>query len=104
MAGRAIPLVGELIIQARERVGRIRGVVDPAGKPMGIENDGALAVTVHYPIPIHLQGAFKHLGQGPGAFPVTEKAAGEILTLPLYPQITPQQQERVVDELRKAIG
>ena len=33
-----------------------------------------------------------------------EKAAGEILSLPLFPQITPQQQERVVDELRKAIG
>jgi dTDP-4-amino-4,6-dideoxygalactose transaminase len=67
-------------------------------------NAAGIGAGIHYPIPIHLQGAFRHLGQGPGAFPVAEKAAGEILSLPLYPQITPQQQERVADELRKAIG
>jgi dTDP-4-amino-4,6-dideoxygalactose transaminase len=67
-------------------------------------NAAGIGAGIHYPIPIHLQGAFKGLGQGPGSFPVTEKAAAEILTLPLYPQITPQQQERVADELRKAIG
>jgi len=67
-------------------------------------NAAGIGAGIHYPIPIHLQGAFKALGQGPGSFPVTEKAAAEILTLPLYPQITPQQQERVADELRKAIG
>jgi dTDP-4-amino-4,6-dideoxygalactose transaminase len=67
-------------------------------------NAAGIGAGIHYPIPIHLQGAFKHLAQGPGAFPVAEKAAGEILSLPLYPQITPQQQERVVDELRKALG
>jgi dTDP-4-amino-4,6-dideoxygalactose transaminase len=67
-------------------------------------NAAGIGAGIHYPIPIHLQGAFKHLGQQAGAFPVAEKAAGEILSLPLYPQITPQQQERVADELRKAIG
>jgi dTDP-4-amino-4,6-dideoxygalactose transaminase len=67
-------------------------------------NAAGIGAGIHYPIPIHLQGAFKHLGQGPGAFPVAEKAGSEILSLPLYPQISPQQQERVVDELRKAIG
>jgi dTDP-4-amino-4,6-dideoxygalactose transaminase len=58
---------------------------------------------VHYPVPVHLQGAFASLGYGPGAFPVAEAAAAEILSLPLYPQITAAQQERVVDELRKAL-
>jgi dTDP-4-amino-4,6-dideoxygalactose transaminase len=67
-------------------------------------NAAGVGAGIHYPIPCHLQGAFKHLGHKPGDFPVTEKAAGEILSLPLFPQITAAQQERVVDELRKAIG
>lgn len=59
---------------------------------------------VHYPVPIHLQGAFRHLGYERGAFPVAERAAAENLSLPLYPQITPDQQERVAAELRKALA
>ena len=59
---------------------------------------------VHYPVPVHLQGAMAPLGYKRGAFPVTEAAADEILSLPLFPEITPAQQERVVDELRKALG
>jgi dTDP-4-amino-4,6-dideoxygalactose transaminase len=58
---------------------------------------------VHYPVPIHLQGAFAHLGHRQGAFPATEAAAREILSLPLYPEITADQQEQVVDRLRGAL-
>jgi dTDP-4-amino-4,6-dideoxygalactose transaminase len=54
---------------------------------------------IHYPQPVHLTGAFAHLGHGPGDFPVAEAAAAEILTLPLHPHITPDQQARVVDTL-----
>lgn len=67
-------------------------------------NAAGVGAGIHYPIPIHLQGAFKHLNQGPGSFPVTEKAAKEILTLPLFPHIKPEQQEEVVSELKKALG
>lgn len=59
---------------------------------------------VHYPIPVHLQPAFRRLGSGPGSFPVAEVAAHEILSLPLFPGITPRQQERVADELRRAVS
>lgn len=59
---------------------------------------------VHYPRPVHLQGAFAHLGHGPGDFPVTEAAAASILSLPLYPGIGPDQQEQVVDALRSALS
>jgi dTDP-4-amino-4,6-dideoxygalactose transaminase len=42
-----------------------------------------IETTIHYPIPIHLQPAAAHLGHGPGAFPVTERQAGRILTFPV---------------------
>jgi len=59
---------------------------------------------IHYPIPIHLQGAYAELGKGPGSFPVTEKAAEEILSLPMFQGITAEQQEAVADSLREALA
>lgn len=59
---------------------------------------------IHYPTPIHLQGAFRHLGHARGDFPIAERAAAEILSLPLFPEITAAQQERVVRELTGALG
>jgi len=59
---------------------------------------------VHYPVPIHLQGAFRHLGHERRAFPVAERAALRNLSLPLFPHITTEQQERVVSELRRALA
>jgi dTDP-4-amino-4,6-dideoxygalactose transaminase len=67
-------------------------------------NAEGIGAGIHYPVPIHLQGAFKHLGHRRGDFPVAERAADEILSLPLYPQITAEQQKRVADALRKALG
>jgi dTDP-4-amino-4,6-dideoxygalactose transaminase len=58
---------------------------------------------IHYPTPVHLTGAFAGLGHGPGAFPVAERMGGEILSLPLFPEITPGQQKRVVDVLAAAV-
>jgi dTDP-4-amino-4,6-dideoxygalactose transaminase len=66
-------------------------------------NTAGIGAGVHYPVPIHLQGAFAHLGHRQGAFPATEAAAREILSLPLYPEITADQQEQVVDRLRGAL-
>ncbi len=67
-------------------------------------HEAGIGAGVHYPVPLHLQGAFTDLGHGPGSFPVTEAAADAILSLPLYPEITPAQQERVVEELRAALA
>ena len=66
-------------------------------------NAAGVGAGIHYPVPVHLQPAFRSLG-GPGAFPIAETAAQEILSLPLYPGITAQQQERVVDALRSALS
>jgi dTDP-4-amino-4,6-dideoxygalactose transaminase len=62
-----------------------------------------IGVGIHYPVPIHLTHAFAGLGYAPGAFPVAERVAGELLTLPLFPEITPEQQERVVSALVSAL-
>src|SRR5262249_31179087 len=58
---------------------------------------------IHYPVPVHLSSAFAGLGYAEGAFPVTERAAGEVLSLPLFPEITAAQQERVVSVLTAAL-
>lgn len=58
---------------------------------------------IHYPVPLHLHGALSHLDHRQGDFPMAEKAAEEILSLPLYPHITEEQQGRVVEALRRAV-
>ncbi|GAB3443538.1 DegT/DnrJ/EryC1/StrS family aminotransferase [Phycicoccus ginsengisoli] len=59
---------------------------------------------IHYPTPVHLTPAMAHLGHRVGEFPVSERAAGQILSLPLFPGITRSQQERVVDVLSGALA
>ncbi|MFD0656403.1 DegT/DnrJ/EryC1/StrS family aminotransferase [Thermocatellispora tengchongensis] len=66
--------------------------------------EAGVQAQIHYPVPIHLQPAFAGLGRGPGDFPVTEAAAGEILSLPMHPHLTPEDQERVAEALVKAVG
>jgi len=63
-----------------------------------------IGVGIHYPTPIHLQDAFRDLGHARGDFPVAEAAADQVLSLPLFPEITPAQQERVATELVRAVG
>lgn len=58
---------------------------------------------IHYPVPIHLTTAFAGLGYAEGAFPVAERAARDLLSLPLFPEITAAQQERVVSVLVSAL-
>jgi dTDP-4-amino-4,6-dideoxygalactose transaminase len=58
---------------------------------------------IHYPVPLHLQPAYKDLGYGPGDFPIAEAMAGRILSLPMFPQITVEQQEYVVERLAAAV-
>ena len=67
-------------------------------------NAAGIGAGIHYPVPVHLQGAFAHLGHQKGDFPVTEKAADQMLSLPIYPELTAGQQEQVVAGLRAALG
>jgi dTDP-4-amino-4,6-dideoxygalactose transaminase len=58
---------------------------------------------IYYPVPLHLQKAYKDLGMGPGSLPVAERAAGEVLSLPMYPELTGEQIRTVAEAVKKAL-
>lgn len=60
--------------------------------------------SIHYPIPIHLQKAYLDLNCSPGAFPMTERYAEEIISLPMFPELTVEQIEYVVSEIRRFLS
>ena len=59
---------------------------------------------IHYPIPVHLLPAFADLGYGKGQFPCAESAAREVLSLPMFPEITAEQCARVAAALRALVS
>ena len=63
-------------------------------------SDNGIGTSLHYPIPLHLQKAYSNNGFGKGMFPITEKIASEILSLPMYPQLTEKQVEYVVTTIK----
>jgi dTDP-4-amino-4,6-dideoxygalactose transaminase len=72
------------VIQVSDRDG-LRAHLDERG----------IATGIHYPIPIHLQTAYRDLGYRRGDFPVTERAANSILSLPMYAELPPTAIEEV---------
>jgi dTDP-4-amino-4,6-dideoxygalactose transaminase len=63
-----------------------------------------VASTVYYPLALHQQPMFKQLGYAAGSFPIAEQAAAEVLSLPIYPELTPQQIHAVTEGLRHAVA
>lgn len=78
------------------RVAR-RDEVQQMLKEQGIES------AVHYPIPLHLQPMYASLGYREGSLPQAERAAGEVLSLPIYPELRDDEIERVVGALKQAV-
>ena len=65
--------------------------------------DKGIATGLHYPLPLHLQQAYAHLGYKKGDFPVTESAAERLLSLPMYPELTTEQIEYVCTCIKEFI-
>jgi dTDP-4-amino-4,6-dideoxygalactose transaminase len=109
--------------QRRERVTQYAKLFEAAGKPlnppyeparsravyhlyvvrtddrealMALLKEQNIGTGIHYPVPLHLQKAYQHLGYGQGDFPICEKVAREIVSLPMFPQLTFEQQHAVV--------
>jgi len=67
-------------------------------------SSAGIGTGIHYPIPLHLQNAYKHLELGNGSYPIAEQVAAEIVSLPMYPGLTADQQNTVVDEISSFVS
>lgn len=89
--------------------------IDPAGTPvyhlyvlrtdkreelMAALKENGIASAIYYPVPLHLQRAFRNLGYKEGDFPVAEKACSQAMALPCYPELTREQQEEIAKVIK----
>lgn len=63
----------------------------------------AVGTSVHYPVPVHLQDPYRSYGRGLGSLPVTEQAANEVLSLPVYPELSDHQVATVIQAIRVSL-
>ncbi len=86
--------------------------MDAFGLPQGCCRDwlkqqlqeAGVSTIIYYPIPIHRQPAYAALGYGPGSLPVTERLCAEVLSLPIFPELSLAQQQRVVEALGQLLA
>lgn len=81
------------VIRVRDRAGFMEGLADRG-----------IATAVHYPIPVHLQEAYAYLGYKEGSFPRAERCAGEFVSLPMYPELSPSQVGAVTESVAEVLG
>ncbi len=63
-----------------------------------------VSTMIYYPVPVHLQAAYKHLGFLVGQFPVTEQISQEVLSLPMFPELTFDQQQQVISAIKECMA
>ena len=64
-------------------------------------NEQGIGTGIHYPVPLHQQKAYANLGYRSGHFPITERVASEILSLPMFPTLSAESQRQVVERVRQ---
>ncbi len=90
-----------LSISSRESVFHLYVIeVDKRDELLAYLNDHGVQALIHYPIPLHMQKAFKELGYKKGDFPNAEKSAKRMVSLPMFPELTKQQMEYVVGTIK----
>jgi dTDP-4-amino-4,6-dideoxygalactose transaminase len=62
-------------------------------------NDKGVGAGIHYPVPLHMQPAYAHLNIPHGTFPVSETSAEQILSLPMYPELTEEQMDEIIHHI-----
>jgi dTDP-4-amino-4,6-dideoxygalactose transaminase len=70
---------------------------------MAFLKEQGVGTGIHYPVPLHLQKAYQRLGYRQGDFPICEKVAREIVSLPMFPQLQSDQQQRVVQAVAEFV-
>jgi dTDP-4-amino-4,6-dideoxygalactose transaminase len=93
----ATPVFHLYVVRLLDRDAAFRDAVRERLAEAGVESG------IHYPVPLHLQPAYAHLGYRAGDFPVAERLAAEILSLPMFPEITEEQQDHVASALADAL-
>ncbi len=87
-------------------------IVAPAGVDAAAHRDavrtklmeaGVISM-IYYPLPLHLQAVYQDLGLPAGSYPITELVSNQVLSLPMFPEITPEEQQRVAHALKDALG
>ncbi len=78
-------------------------LVDKRGELIERMQENGIGVAVHYPVPLHKQPAFSHLGLNNGSFPVTEEMCCKIMSLPVYPELEKEDIERIANVLKKCL-
>src|SRR3990170_1915715 len=68
-----------------------------------LDGEKKVSSMIYYPVPLHLQAAYRDLGMKQGSLPVAEQAAQEVLSLPMYPELTEEQIKTVADAVKKAL-
>jgi dTDP-4-amino-4,6-dideoxygalactose transaminase len=89
----AEPIYQVFVVRAADR--------DLLKRELGVRGIGT---GLHYPVPLHLQQAYRHLGLGPGSFPNAEESARTVLSLPMHPGLGPAQIEQVAQACREILG
>ncbi len=104
------------VIQTPAAVYRERGVtqyhiynqyvvrVPNRDKVRAVLTDAGIGCEVYYPLPLHRQACFAHLGYAPGSLPISEQAAEQTLALPIYPELVQEQQDEVIAALQAAVA
>jgi dTDP-4-amino-4,6-dideoxygalactose transaminase len=102
---KGLPLVLPVEAEGRRHVWHLFVVRHPERERLRHElHERGIQTGLHYPIPVHLQKAYAHLGYQAGDFPVAEQVGRECITLPLFPEMTDSQQDRVIEALSDILG